>query len=81
MVTDAVVVELASLRSSGSALGATALALAAAVDEPDSTTSMAMCARELRETMERVRAIAAKRPEADRLDDLAGRRAQRVASA
>jgi hypothetical protein len=79
LVVDAVGAELERLKQTDSALAASALALAAAVDAPDSTTSLAMCARELRETLATLRALAASKHEPDRIDDLAARRKVRVA--
>jgi hypothetical protein len=63
-----------------SALAATALALAAVIDSPGSPTSKAMVAKELRETLAALRALAPPKKEADRGDELAERRrAARVA--
>lgn len=79
LVTDAVQRELEDLGVAGSGLGCSALRLASAMDDPDSTTSMAMCARELRETLVQVRALAASKRGPDRLDELAARREERLA--
>jgi hypothetical protein len=63
-----------------SSLAATALALARAIDAPrTSPTAMSMCARELRELLDRLRELMPEGEERDRLDDLSARRATRVA--
>jgi len=63
-----------------SALAASALALAAEIDsQGNSATSKSMCARELRDTLDRLRDLAPKQEEKDDLDDLAARRARRIA--
>ena len=81
LVADAVRRELEELRSDGSALGASALTLAGAIDDVgNSLTSRSMAARELRETLVRVRLLASSRREPDKLDDLAERRRRRLAS-
>lgn len=60
-----------------SGLAASALALAREIDNPkNSATSKAMCAKELRETMDRLRERAPEQEE-DALDDLSRRRAAR----
>jgi hypothetical protein len=64
----------------GSALAATALALARELDRSgNSATSKSMCARALLDCLDRLRALAAEEPVADRLDDLAARRSARKA--
>jgi hypothetical protein len=63
-----------------SALAASAVALAYQIEHPyNSATSKSMCARELRDTMDRLRELAPKAEEADNLDDLAARRLKRLA--
>lgn len=63
-----------------SALAASALALGREIDlAGNSATSKSMCARALTETLEKLRALAPAEKEADKLDDLAARRAARVA--
>ena len=63
----------------GSALAASALALAREIDQAgNSATSKSMCARALTETLEKLRALAPAEKEADKLDDLARRRASRL---
>lgn len=58
-----------------SGLAATALALAAAVDDThNSATSRSMCARELREHLDRLRELAPPLEEVDRIDELRARR-------
>jgi hypothetical protein len=69
----------ADLRGSG--LAASALALARELDTAEnSATSKAMCARALAESLEKLRALAPPKQEADKLDELARRRARRRAS-
>lgn len=65
------------------ALAATALALAAELDDPEnSATSKSMCARALTETLEKLRAMApAERPKVSKLDELRARRESRGVSA
>lgn len=63
----------------GGALAASALALAREIDHAgNSATSKSMCARALTETLEKLRALAPAEKEADKLDDLARRRAFRL---
>ncbi|MDQ3730302.1 MAG: hypothetical protein M3355_12025 [Actinomycetota bacterium] len=63
-----------------SALAASALMLADTLDNPrNSATSKSMCAKALLETMDRLRELAPDQQEADELDDLAARRAARLA--
>lgn len=67
-------------RSAG--LAQSALALARAVDDvSNSATSRSMCARELRETLDRLRALAPVKGEKSGIDDLRDRRAARRAAA
>lgn len=81
LVADAVRAELEQLKADGSALGASALMLAESIDDVEnSLTSRSMAARELRETLDRVRLLASARREPDKLDDLAERRRRRLAS-
>ena len=67
-----------------SALAATALALAAEIDDAgNSATSKSMCARALTETLERLRVLAAdvKPEKVSKLDELRARRDAREAPA
>ncbi len=79
-VEDAVERELKSfgdLRES--TLAASALALAREIDAAgNSATSKSMCARELRETLDRLRALAPPVEAQDDLDELSSRREQRL---
>jgi hypothetical protein len=76
-VVDAVTAELAKLGDTG-ALGASALVLAALMDDPDnSATSKSMCAGRLLDTMDRLRELAPPERKADKLDELGSRRAAR----
>lgn len=64
----------------GSALAATALALARELDKPrNSATSKAMCARALSDVLSQLRALAPANREDDGLDDIAARRRARLA--
>jgi hypothetical protein len=61
-----------------SALAATALALAAEIDDPDnSATSKSMCAKALNETMAALHALAPAKREPDGIDEVTSRRVQR----
>lgn len=61
-------------------LAAAALALARELDSPrNSATSKSMCARALRETLDRLSELAPEEQQEDRLDDLSARRAKRIA--
>ena len=63
----------------GSALAAAALVLAGELDDPgNSATSKSMCARALKETMDRLWELLPPVEEADRLDDLTSRRQTRL---
>jgi hypothetical protein len=63
---------------SRSSLAATALALAASLDDPDvSATAKANCSRELRDTFAALRALAPVERSADALDELKRRRQRR----
>lgn len=65
---------------SRSALAAAALELARQIDAPkNSATSKSMCAKELRETMARLRELLPAETEGDRVDELGSRRAKRLA--
>lgn len=78
-VFEAVEAELDRLGAglAGSVLAATALVLAAELDdEGNSATSKSLCARALSETMDRLRELAP-REERDSLDDLTARRESR----
>jgi outer membrane biosynthesis protein TonB len=64
-----------------SALARAAVALAFEINHPwNSATSKSMCAREMRETIDRLRELAPEEEEADQLDDLRARRAARIES-
>lgn len=64
-----------------SSLAATAIALAFQIESPgNSATSKSMCARELRDTMDRLRELMPESREADGVDDLTARREARIAS-
>jgi hypothetical protein len=86
-VIDATELEIAALAKreasiSDTALAAAAVALAYQIDNPfNSATSKSMCARELRETMAKLRELAPVGEEPDGIDQLAGRRANRRSSA
>lgn len=63
-----------------SALAASALALAAELDSAgNSATSKSMCAKALLETLDRLRELTPPQEENDQLDQLAERRARRLA--
>lgn len=65
------------LASSG--IAAAALALAAEIDDPNnSATSKSMCARALREALDRLRELMPPAKERNKLDDLASRRTKRL---
>jgi hypothetical protein len=66
----------------GSALAASALVLAAELDSPgNSATAKSMCARALREALDRLRELVPVEGEEDELDGLRARRAARIAGA
>lgn len=66
----------------GSALAASAVALAFQIEHPyNSATSKSMCAREMRDTLDRLRALAPEEAEADELDEIKARRERRRQSA
>lgn len=76
--------EIAALDSDLARSGhaAAALALARELDDPaNSATSKSMCAKALNETLDKLRALAPPTKEADRVDDLAARRTERLARA
>lgn len=61
-----------------SALAASAIELARELDQPDnSATSKAMCARAMREALDRLDELAPPEEESDRVHDLTSRRAER----
>lgn len=63
-----------------SALAASAVALAREIEHPyNSATSKSMCAREMRDTLDRLWELAPKEVPSDRLDDIARQRAKRRA--
>lgn len=64
-----------------STLAATALVLAAELDGSGSSTSKAMVAKELRDTLAALRALAPPKREADRLDEVNRKREERRRSA
>ena len=75
---DAIAERDADLASSGLALSA--LALAARMDDPDtSATATASCAKALLETLGRLHELVPAEQESDRLDELAARRTDRIA--
>jgi hypothetical protein len=66
----------------GSALAASAVALAYEIANPfNSATSKSMCAREMRDTLDRLRELAPEEDHADSLDELKQRRTERQAKA
>jgi hypothetical protein len=79
-VVEAVVRELEPLPGflREGALAASALALADAIDAPGSATSKAMVAKELRETLAALRALAPVRVEEDEIDRARRRRDERL---
>lgn len=82
-VIDSTAAEIASLVKRApeleqSSLAATAIALAYQIEDPfNSATSKSMCARELRETMSKLRELAPPADEEDGIDELSARRAER----
>jgi hypothetical protein len=62
-----------------SALGQTALALARELDQDNSATSKSMCAKSMIDVLRELRSLAPPEKESDGLDDLAARRATRLA--
>jgi len=82
-VIDATEAELATLAKrnpeiEGSALAASAVALAYEIQNPyNSATSKSMCARELRETMAKLRELAPEAEREDGIDELGNRREAR----
>lgn len=82
-VIDATAAEIATLVKRApaleqSALAASAIALAYQIENPfNSATSKSMCARELRETMSKLRELAPPAEEEDGIDELSARRAER----
>lgn len=71
------VAELGELPAGSAAIVASAVALARELDEKNSATSKSMCARALREAMDRLRELAPPKQRADALDDLKARRDRR----
>jgi hypothetical protein len=86
-VIDAVLADLASLKKrdselAGSALAMSALTMAYEMSNPyTSATAKSMCAKALTDAMKQLRDLAPPAKEADAIDDLADRRAQRLAGA
>ena len=86
-VFEAVEKDLAALRErdaslADSALAATAKVLAQELDSArNSATSKSMCARALHDVMDRLRELTPAAKEADRVDEIAHRRARRVGGA
>jgi hypothetical protein len=80
-VTEALAAELEAWPDAlaDSTLAATAKALAAELDSKTSATSKAMCAKALSDLMAQLRELAPDEKGGDRLDDLAERRAARLA--
>lgn len=68
---------LGDLPAGSAALVASAFALARELDSKNSATSKSMCARALREALDRLRELAPPREKPDRLDELKARRSQR----
>lgn len=65
----------------GSALAASAIALAREIEHPyNSATSKSMCAREMRDTLDRLRELAPEEEHADSLDELKQARERRRAT-
>lgn len=63
------------------AISESALSLARALDNPKtSPNARAFCAKELRETLDRLRELAPSREQRDAIDDLADRRTKRLAA-
>ena len=81
-VVDGVTRDLAKLPEdvAMSGLGASALVLAREMDDDNSATSKSMCANSLRDTLDRLRELAPPKRESDHVDDIARRRAKRLAS-
>lgn len=79
MVVEAVSYELGRMKvdPKQSADAATALVLATQLDEHNSATSKALCAKQLGETMQRLRMQAPREEKRDQVDDLRTRRAKR----
>lgn len=86
-VVEAAEREVAAIRQrdpglADSALAASAVALAYEIANPyNSATSKSMCAREMRDTLDRLRELAPEEDHADSLDELKQRRAERQAKA
>lgn len=73
-------IRLLSPRLADSALAATALAMAYEIENPfNSATSKSMCAKALLETLDTLRELSPPAEEGDALDELASRRAVRLA--
>jgi hypothetical protein len=82
-VVDAVTRDIEALgsRAVGSTLAETALALAAELDKPkNSATSKSMCAKAMIDVFRELRFVAPARQEADGVDELTRRRADRRAA-
>lgn len=86
-VREAVERDLAEIREcdeklADSSIAATALVMADQLDDPGtSATSKSMCAKALREAMDRLRDLTPPKPAGDSIDDLAKQREQRRARA
>jgi hypothetical protein len=85
-VEEAVERDLAEIRKvdpdlADSSLAAAALAMARAIDHPDSTTSLSMCAHQHRESMKLLRELAPKKKLGDSIDRLAEQRTKRLGGA
>lgn len=79
--SDLAEIALRDERLAGSALAASAVALAREIDDPgNSATSKSMCAKALLETLDRLRSLAPQEEANDKLDELATRRSARVAA-
>lgn len=72
---------LGDLPAGSAAIVASAFALARELDDKNSATSKSMCARALREAMDRLRELAPPKQRIDALDELSTRRSTRRAKA
>lgn len=80
-VYEAVEREIEGFGDASPALAASALALAAELDDNgNSATSKSMCARALAETLKELRGLAKPKKERDELDEIRERRATRLAA-
>jgi SpoVK/Ycf46/Vps4 family AAA+-type ATPase len=77
-VHDATERELATFADVPAALAAIALVLADQLDNPNSATSKSMCARELREVLDRIRELQPPVKEKDGIDAIRQQRRERI---